>query len=108
MKVSYLGRQDYVPLWKAMQDFTDDVQLAMGLKFKGRENRRLVLFREFVGNHPFDSIHSDQGLPVAVWEAGEADFGARLLFSTGSDRHIEEFKARAAGAGMVLSPTCEP
>ena len=24
MKASYLGRQDYVPLWKAMQDFTDE------------------------------------------------------------------------------------
>jgi lipoyl(octanoyl) transferase len=24
VKVSYLGRQDYVPLWKAMQDFTDE------------------------------------------------------------------------------------
>ena len=24
MKTSYLGRQDYVPLWKAMQDFTDE------------------------------------------------------------------------------------
>jgi DNA polymerase (family 10) len=45
---------------------------------------------------------SDSGLPVTLWEAGEADAGVTLLWATGSGDHLDELAARARAGGMSL------
>ncbi len=42
------------------------------------------------------------GLPVGLREAGVADAGIALLWSTGSQRHLAELTARAEAGGMSL------